>query len=157
MLETLNGLKISRLQKYLSALRQIAGWSAEDLGDLIGVTRQTIVNLENSSAKMSKVQYIAIRAVFDAEAKDSDNQTLQKALSVFIDSDDMPEAEKDKLRDEVNATARRVGKRKGSSAVSQAILSSVIATVLLAIPLTNSIGLGFWTMEILKELKKRKR
>ena len=158
-MDTLNETKIARLQRYLSALRKIAGWSAEDLGNLLGVTRQTIVNLENASVKMSKLQYIAIRPVLDAEAQDSHNQTLQQAISVFIDNDGISKEDRDNLRDEVNATASRVSKRKGSAAISQAILSSVIATVLVTMtPGFFAAGaIPFWAAEILRELKNRKK
>lgn len=126
MTELANERKISRLQKYLSALRKIAGWSAEDLGNFIGVTRQTIVNLENSSVKMSKLHYIAIRAVFDAEARESGNETLQKSLAAFIDRDDIPDTSRDELRDAVNEISSSVGRRKGSAAIRQAISTAAL-------------------------------
>ena len=59
--------QIQRLQTNLEAIRKIAGWTAKDLGEKIGVTKQTISNLENSKTKMNFTQYIAIRSVLDAD------------------------------------------------------------------------------------------
>ena len=49
-----------KLQKYLPLIRNAAGWTAEELGNKIGVTKQTISNLENQKTKMSKTQYLEI-------------------------------------------------------------------------------------------------
>ena len=59
--------EIERLQDNLLLIRRAAGWTAEELGDRIGVTRQTINNLEAKRNKLNKTQYIAIRAVIEAE------------------------------------------------------------------------------------------
>ena len=45
--------QIACLQKNLSAVRKIAGWTSEQLGEKIGVTKQTISNLENEKTKMT--------------------------------------------------------------------------------------------------------
>lgn len=38
---------IEKLQNSLTIIRKVAGWSTEDLGNLIGVTKQKISNIEN--------------------------------------------------------------------------------------------------------------
>ena len=68
--------KISRFQDSLATLRKVAGWSAEELGGRLDVTRQTIVNLETGQTKMTKIQYMAIRLAFEDEAQENDNETL---------------------------------------------------------------------------------
>ena len=88
-------LQINRLQQNLSSIRKIAGWSAETLGNKIGVTKQTISNLENKKTPMTFTQYIAIRAVLDAEIEtNKDNEALPKVISILLDSvdsiDDIP-------------------------------------------------------------------
>ena len=57
--------EIERLQQDLSMLRSCFGLSQEKLGDLLGMTRQNVWNLEHGVTKMSKSQYIAIRLIFD--------------------------------------------------------------------------------------------
>lgn len=82
-------LQINRLQQNLSSIRKIAGWSAETLGNKIGVTKQTISNLENKKTPMTFTQYIAIRAVLDAETEtNKDNEALPKVISILLDSVD---------------------------------------------------------------------
>lgn len=54
-------LRILRMQENLYLLRASLGLSGKDFGELIGVTRQTINNIENGRNKLSKTQYLAIR------------------------------------------------------------------------------------------------
>ena len=51
--------KISKLQKNLAVIRKVAGWTAEDLGDRIGVSRQTISNLEKSTVTTMTKKLVA--------------------------------------------------------------------------------------------------
>ena len=39
--------EIARLQESLQLIRQSGGWTAEEFGEMIGVTKQTICNLEH--------------------------------------------------------------------------------------------------------------
>lgn len=57
---------ITRLQKSLAALRKFRKWSAQQLGDRVGVTKQTISNIEKSRTPMSKMVYASIRLAFQA-------------------------------------------------------------------------------------------
>ena len=67
--------EIERLQDNLLLIRRTVGWTAEEFGDRIGVTRQTINNLEAKRNKLTKTQYIAIRAILDAEMVRSPEDT----------------------------------------------------------------------------------
>ena len=58
-----NPPQIQYLQENLQSIRKIAKWTAEDLGKKIGVTKQTISNLENNRTRMNLTQYIAILTV----------------------------------------------------------------------------------------------
>ena len=98
--------QIERLQHNLSALRRIAGWTMEQLGGKIGVTKQTISNLESSNKKscMTLTQYLAIRSVLDYEAaariQENQNDTLlalaiKKVLDDELDEEEMKTAEGD--------------------------------------------------------------
>ena len=49
---------IERLQDNLYVIRRMAGWTAEDLGDKIGVTKQTIRNLERRNNNANKIKII---------------------------------------------------------------------------------------------------
>lgn len=80
--------QINRLQENLSSIRKIAGWTAEVLGNKIGVTKQTISNLENNKTPMNFTQYIAIRSVLDAEIEQNkENKVLPQVIAILLDSD----------------------------------------------------------------------
>ncbi|TWH59387.1 putative transcriptional regulators [Desulfitobacterium sp. LBE] len=78
--------QIQLLQQNLSSIRKIAGWTAEQLGEKIGVTKQTISNLENSKTPMNLTQYIAIRSILDYENElNPDNTVLPKVINILVD------------------------------------------------------------------------
>ena len=146
----MNTLKIGRLKKNLATLRKIAGWSAEDLADMIGVTRQTIVNLENdSSYQMTKMQYIAIRAVMEAEVEDSGNSTLGQVINILIDMDDVPEGKKETVQKTVAEATSVLGRRAGSVAAGIAAVAALSAVLEPdSIPIVNSM---MFAREFLKD------
>lgn len=115
---------IDRMKKYLPILRKAAGWKAEDLGDLIGVTRQTITSLEkNENYKMTKTQYIALRAVFYREAQRTENKHLEYLIDLLILKDDFTEEEEKKI----NATVDKINEQTGRSVNSAAVLAGMSA------------------------------
>lgn len=76
---------INTMQKYLIILRKIAGWTTEDLGKRIGVTKQTISNLENNKVFMTKTQYLALRTIFEYEIRVvNDNAVLKRVITVLF-------------------------------------------------------------------------
>lgn len=79
--------EIVRLQKNLLLIRRAVGWSAGQFGNQIGVTRQTINNIENGRNKLTKTQYIAMRSVLDAEIVKYPEETkmLKILLEVTVD------------------------------------------------------------------------
>lgn len=131
---TNESIKIKKLQRNLSSLRKLAGWTAEALGQKIGVTKQTISNLETERTAMSKIQYIAIRTVLDYEAKTNPN--LARALSLVLDDQDSSEGEHKANEDKVRAVAAA-----SSAGVNSAILGTILGVA--------SIALGAWLAEIM--------
>lgn len=78
-----------KLQKYLPLIRSAAGWTAEELGNKIGVTKQTISNLENQKTKMSKTQYLAIQMVISQRIATSlDDPTLSNIMKLMMNTDE---------------------------------------------------------------------
>ncbi len=57
--------EIACMQKHLLLIRRTVGWTAGEFGEKIGVTRQTINNIEAGRNKLTKTQYIAMRSVLD--------------------------------------------------------------------------------------------
>lgn len=79
--------EIIRMQENLLLIRRTVGWTAEEFGDRIGVTRQTINNIEFGRSKLTKTQYIAMRSVLDAEMIQCPEETemLRLLLHVLVD------------------------------------------------------------------------
>ena len=92
--------EIIRLQDNLLLIRRTVGWTAEDFGEKIGVTRQTINNIENGRNRLTKTQYIAMRTILDAEMAQSpeDTKMLKVLLDVLVDR---PENYSSENRDEL--------------------------------------------------------
>ena len=79
--------EIQRMQDNLLLIRRALGWTAVEFGDRIGVTRQTINNIESGRNKLTKTQYIAMRAVIDAEIIKHPEETemIKNLLDMLID------------------------------------------------------------------------
>ena len=81
------------LQNNLKAIRLILNWTSSDLGNLIGVTKQTISNLENQNNRLTKLHYIALRTVIDFEIENLKTTDPDKAdraemlLNLFYESE----------------------------------------------------------------------
>lgn len=113
--------QIQRLQVNLAAIRKIAGWSAKELGEKIGVTKQTISNLENSKTKMNFTQYIAIRSVLDAEIESHpENELLPQVIKILLDSGD-------KLDDETYEKAQSSSQIVAATIAGGTTISAAIA------------------------------
>lgn len=134
-MDNLTKSEINKLQKNLSLIRKLAGWSAAELGDKIGVTKQTIGNLENNNTEMTKTQYIAIRAVLDYEMNNNiDNETLAQVVAALLDSENLSEEDQKKVEETmafVSGAAERGVKKDTIKKVMNAILTTlgVAATV----------------------------
>ena len=103
--------EINKLTENLPAIRKVAGWSSEELGELIGVTKQTISNIETRKTKMSKTQYIAIRTIIDYEIQEKpDNVLLPQIVNVLLNNDDTEDdiRKAEQTREILNSTPRSV-------------------------------------------------
>ncbi len=116
---------IEKFRRDLSTIRNLAGWSAARLAELLGVTRATIVTIENTEYKMTVIQYLAIRKLLDEEIKDSSNHKLGAAIEILIDREDVSESDKCKLRDETARIAKKVGRKAGTQALGEMLLREI--------------------------------
>lgn len=82
---------IDRFQRNLEPIRKVAGWTTQTLADEIGVTRQTISNLESGRTKMTKTQYLALRTVLNFEIIQNDNRALATIVKSLVDDLELPE------------------------------------------------------------------
>lgn len=147
-------LEIARLQNNLSAIRKIAGWTIEELGNKIGVTKQTISNIENKKTSMSLTQYIAIRSVLDYEIQSNTNNTvLAQVVDILLNQHEgYTEEEKEQVENKINILAATAAGGISGAALAAASLS-------LLGPIGGAIGLvagsTVWMAKILGTKKPK--
>lgn len=107
--------QVHLLQQNLNSIRKIAGWTTEQLGEKLGVTKQTISNLENFKVPMTVIQYIAIRSVLDLEIeRNKENTILPKVIDILVDNgDEFEERDYCELKDSLDtvAASAMIGKK----------------------------------------------
>ena len=160
--------EIQRMQDNLLLIRRAVGWSAEEFGNQIGVTRQTINNIENGRNKLTKTQYIAMRSVLDAEIARCPEETdmLRTMLDVFVDHpDNYKEEDRNSLLDKANlVTPSILAGTASRKAVSQEWMQAAtglgIAAAVAAGPMGVVGGLmSAWLMKVVSgtDRKDKKR
>ena len=75
---------IENFQTSMRAIRLLMGYSIAELAEFIGVTRQTINNLETGKSKMSAVQFLSLAAVVDSYI--ASNGDMYQAIETILDS-----------------------------------------------------------------------
>lgn len=91
-----NDPEIRRFQRNLATFRKLASWTAEELGQKVGLTKQSIHNLEciPSKVRLSPGYYVAIRSVFESEADSrakKDDIVLRQALNILLNQEETDE------------------------------------------------------------------
>ena len=150
--------EIERLQDNLLLIRKATGWSATELGDKIGVTRQTINNLESKTKKykLNKTQYIALRSVFDAEINKSpeDTKMLVDLLDMLIDNPDKYDAkDKENLLKKANMIIPSILEGTTSRKDVSDEFESVMKNLGIVIGSAVGVGAAAWLVTILKQKK----
>lgn len=101
--------EIARMQENLLLIRRTVGWTAEEFGQRIGVTRQTINNIESGRSRLTKTQYIAMRSILDAEVLQSppeETEMLRLVLDALVDHpEDYSAEERAHIREKANMLA----------------------------------------------------
>lgn len=160
--------EIIRMQEHLLLIRRTVGWTAEEFGDRIGVTRQTINNIEFGRNKLTKTQYIAMRSVLDAEmAQNPDDTTMLKLiLDALVDHpENYAESERTEILSKANLMAPAILAGTASrETVSKEWVRSVgtaagIAAALSAIPLVGAMAgsmVSGWLLKAVQATQKKK-
>lgn len=155
--------EIVRMQENLLLLRRVVGWTAEELGEKIGVTRQTINNIEYGRNKLTKTQYIAIRSVLDAEMIQypEETQMLRMLLDVLVDNPNKyKKADRDEMLNKANlmapsilagSTSRKNVSKEWMSAVSL-LLGAAMSPIGVGLAVTST-----WLVTLMKSSKAKNR
>lgn len=145
--------QVACLQKNLYSIRKIAGWTSEQLGEKIGVTKQTISNLENGKTPMTLTQYIAIRSVIDFEIQtNKENIVLPQVVEVLLDRyEEYSDEEREQIFEKIKTVAATAAGGIGGAAlaaVSTGVLGGILGAPFVAI---GGIAAGsLWLSKILK-------
>ena len=75
---------IKNLQNKTKLIRQTFGFGIKDFADLLGVTRQTVYNIENHKKVLTQTQYLAIRALIDMATKEQPEK--ERIVSTILSS-----------------------------------------------------------------------
>lgn len=135
-----NGNEISKLQDNLLVIRKVAGWTTTKLGDLIGVTKQTISNIENKKTVMTKTQYIAIRAILDYEiVKNPENVALAQVVNILLNTDDLSEDDQQKMETTMAYVSGAAAKGLSSAAIAAGMAGLITALGFAAGPMVATV------------------
>lgn len=158
--------EIKRMQKNLLLIRRAVGWTAEEFGEQIGVTRQTINNIESGRNKLTKTQYIAMRTVLDIEMTKNPEETemVRILLDILVDNpENYSEQECNKLLEQANlltpsilaGTASRETVSKEWMKTAGVVTGAAVVS-LLSSPLVAQ-SAGNWLIRAIQSSKKSKK
>lgn len=133
--------KRDRLQRNLALIRTCAGWNAASLGEMLGVSRQMVSNLETNQSKMTIMQYRAIRQVFAEEMENSpeDSRMLGDLLKALVDEPEKFTSEQlNQVLSDANLLApsivtKKTTRKKASVTWGVALAGALVATVLVGV------------------------
>lgn len=118
------------LQDNLKSIREILNWTSADLGNLIGVTKQTISNLETKNSKLTKLHYIAIRTVVDFEIEKLKSTDYDRAERACMLLEVLSKAEEENLDfDEISQASKLIVSSK-SAVTAGKIIGALIPLLL---------------------------
>lgn len=125
--------EVKRFQEILSLVRRSVGWSGEELGNRVGLTRQTINNIERGRNDLTKTQYIAIRSVLEdeVETKPAETELVVVLLDALVDNpENYSEEEKQTILDSANMmTPAIMAGTSSREEVSRFVIKSLGASV----------------------------
>ena len=124
--------QIRLLQDNLLSIRKIAGLTAEKLGEKIGVTKQTILNLENGKTELTFPHYLAIRTMLDYEIEQNPENTalaqVVEVMDILVANDVDPKNENYvEVRDVVDTVAASASTGKEDASLAK-ILSNLLSS-----------------------------
>ncbi len=134
--------KILLMQENLAVLRGHAGWTAQRLADEIGVSKQTISNIETGKSSLTKTQYLAMRTVFNFEILERNNVRLAQALHNFVDEPARRKAESLSMEGYEGQNGRKIDGRSGKRVKASDFQTDTMAglTALTTSMMMNPVG-----------------
>jgi len=108
---------LERFRRYLWIFRNSSGWSSEEFGKMLGITRATISGIENGAVKMNPLHYYAMRFLFQNYA----GRFVNELIDILADSESTTQEERDRLENQILMIKRRCGNKNGCKAVKSVL------------------------------------
>lgn len=132
-------------------------------GDRLGVSKQTISNLENAKMQISLIQYIAIRAILDYEIEEHPvNEVLSLAIHLLLDEEEnLSEEDYEKVKQAIDMVA--AAKTGGvEETVLFFLFTKMIGTVaadagigmISPLGIVGGVASAFWFKSVMEKLRK---
>lgn len=128
-----------RFQENMDICRKLLGWSCDEFGAYVGLSRQTVYNIETGKSDISKTQYIAMRSVIDSEILSNPEETKVVALflKMFVDSpDEHTDEERKVLKDKINLNMPSIA---AGTATRKIVSDEIIKAASILIPTLGSV------------------
>ena len=147
--------EINRLQDNLQTIRLAGGWSTAAFADLLGVSKQTVCNLESQGAQktmMNKLQYIGIRSILDYEIEHHpENKVLSYTVHTLLNKENPTEEDRKKVK---QAVAYASGAK--ATGLDATMIAAGLATIIGTAALSNPAIIAA-TSKWLSDLMKPKK
>lgn len=114
--------KVELFQRYLPIIRTAMGMSGDNLAEVLGVTRTTILNIENGRMKLQKIYILAVLAVMQIYTDAGGNDIIPFIITSLLNGATPPgirglnEAEQRELGDILEKARFKSGRRAGIAA-----------------------------------------
>ena len=142
---------IETFEQYFPLIKAAVGWNAETFARRVGVSRQTINNLENKRVKLTKVLYNSIRWELDSEIQNNKEGTemLKVLLDALIDNPDDLEKYPPEVKEQLIKKAEFLvpgikNKEDNRKKVSKEWIAIVTALCIVPATIAGTIALGAW-------------
>lgn len=156
--------EIAIMQTHLKELRKLAGWTSEELGNKLGMSKQAISALENGSTKLNQLHYLALIHLFETECKENPkNEALIKVMELLFNDPDYYEAHKDDIDKNISDVAKAIG--SGLSVATIGLLTTTLISPLAPIGIGLAVAgaaggaiassIPSWTKKIMQIGKKK--
>ena len=90
--------EIELFRKNMLILRKLSGWTAEQLGNKVNKSKQSIINIERNNASLTKNNYLLLRRAFDIEADEraeKGDMVLRQAMNILLNPEETKDEDDD--------------------------------------------------------------
>lgn len=113
---------LERFRRYLWIFRNASGWSGEEFGKMLGITRATVSGIETGSIKMNPLHYYAMRFLFQNYGE----QMANNLIDILVDSESTTQEERDRLESQMSMIKRRCGTKNSCKAIKTALTDYIL-------------------------------